>query len=127
MPPFRLAPALNERMDPTQVRGFGMLAAVALLKPGVSLPQAASEMETDYCSFAAAVSRYEQPAIQSRRVVATASGGRDRIDVVASVRRRGFRAADCLRERGQSAAWRAPRRVRKRWRFGLRWARRDGG
>jgi putative ABC transport system permease protein len=46
LPPFRLAPTLNERMDPTQVRGFGMLAAVALLKPGVSLPQAASEMET---------------------------------------------------------------------------------
>src|SRR6185436_11668885 len=46
VPPFRLAPTLNERMDPTQVRGFGMLAAVALLRPGVSLPQAASEMET---------------------------------------------------------------------------------
>jgi putative ABC transport system permease protein len=46
VPPFKLAPALNERMDPTQVRGFGMLAAVALLKPGVSLTQAASEMET---------------------------------------------------------------------------------
>ncbi|HEY2973903.1 MAG TPA: ABC transporter permease [Pyrinomonadaceae bacterium] len=46
VPPFRLAPALNERMDPTQVRGFGMLAAVALLKPGVSLTQAANEMET---------------------------------------------------------------------------------
>ncbi len=46
VPPFRLAPTLNERMDPTQVRGFGMLSAVALLKPGVSLQQAASEMET---------------------------------------------------------------------------------
>src|SRR5258705_470567 len=46
VPPFRLAPVVNERMDPTQVRGFGMLAAVALLKPGVGLPQAASEMET---------------------------------------------------------------------------------
>ena len=46
VPPFRLAPAMNERMDPTQVRGFGMLAAVALLKPGVGLPQAVSEMET---------------------------------------------------------------------------------
>jgi putative ABC transport system permease protein len=45
VPPFRLAPTLNERMDPTQVRGFGMLAAVALLKPGISLPQASSEME----------------------------------------------------------------------------------
>ena len=46
VPPFRLAPALNERMDPTQVRGFGMLAAVGLLRPGVGLPKAASEMET---------------------------------------------------------------------------------
>ena len=46
VPPFRLAPTMNERMDPTQVRGFGMLAAVALLRPGVSLAQASSEMET---------------------------------------------------------------------------------
>ena len=46
VPPFRLAPTLNERMDPTQVRGFGMLATVALLKPGVPLAQAASEIET---------------------------------------------------------------------------------
>jgi putative ABC transport system permease protein len=46
VPPFRLAPALSERMDPTQVRGFGMLATVALLRPNVSLAQAASEMET---------------------------------------------------------------------------------
>src|SRR5262245_50041999 len=33
-------------MDVTQVRGFGYLSAVALLKPGVSLAQAAGEMET---------------------------------------------------------------------------------
>ncbi|HEV7747782.1 MAG TPA: ABC transporter permease [Pyrinomonadaceae bacterium] len=46
VPPFRLAPTVNERMDPTQVRGFGMLAAVALLRPGIGLPQAVSEMET---------------------------------------------------------------------------------
>jgi len=46
IPPFRLAPAWSEGMDVTQVRGFGFLSAVALLKPGVSLPQAASEMET---------------------------------------------------------------------------------
>jgi predicted permease len=46
VPPFKLAPTMNERMDPTQVRGFGMLAAVGLLRPGVGLPQAASEMET---------------------------------------------------------------------------------
>jgi putative ABC transport system permease protein len=46
VPPFKLAPTVNERMDPTQVRGFGMLSAVALLRPGVPLTQAASEMET---------------------------------------------------------------------------------
>lgn len=46
VPPFKLAPTLNERMDPTQVRGFGMLATVGLLKPGVPLTQAASEIET---------------------------------------------------------------------------------
>ena len=45
IPPFRLVPALSERMDVTQVRGFGFLSAVALLKPGVTLPQAAGEME----------------------------------------------------------------------------------
>ncbi|HJX89572.1 MAG TPA: ABC transporter permease [Pyrinomonadaceae bacterium] len=46
LPPLRLVPELNEQMDVTQVRGMGYLAAVALLKPGVSLDQAASEMET---------------------------------------------------------------------------------
>jgi putative ABC transport system permease protein len=46
VPPYKLAPTVSERMDPTQVRGFGMLAAVALLKPGVSLEQAKGEMET---------------------------------------------------------------------------------
>jgi putative ABC transport system permease protein len=46
LPPLRLVPELNERMDVTQNRGMGYLAAVALLKPGVSLEQAASEMET---------------------------------------------------------------------------------
>jgi len=46
IPPFKLAPTMNERQDPTQVRGFGMLAAVGLLKPGVPLTQAASEMQT---------------------------------------------------------------------------------
>jgi len=45
VPPFRLAPTWTEGMDPTQVRGFGFLSAVALLRPGVLLPQAASEME----------------------------------------------------------------------------------
>jgi putative ABC transport system permease protein len=46
LPPLRLAPELNERMDVTQVRGLGYLSAVAKLKPGVSLTQAAAEMET---------------------------------------------------------------------------------
>ncbi len=46
VPPFNLAPTLNERMDATQIRGFGMLSTAALLKPGVALPQAAAEMET---------------------------------------------------------------------------------
>ncbi len=46
LPPLRLVPELNPNMDVTQARGMGYLAAVALLKPGVSLPQAASEMET---------------------------------------------------------------------------------
>ncbi|HET6647384.1 MAG TPA: ABC transporter permease [Pyrinomonadaceae bacterium] len=46
VPPYKLAPGLSEQMDVTQVRGFGFLSAVALLKPGVSVPQAASEMET---------------------------------------------------------------------------------
>ena len=46
LPPLRLVPELHDRMDVTQNRGMGYLAAVALLKPGVSLAQAASEMET---------------------------------------------------------------------------------
>ena len=45
LPPVRLAPAVNPTMDVTQVRGFGFLSAVALLKPGVSLQQAKDEME----------------------------------------------------------------------------------
>ncbi|HEU4386370.1 MAG TPA: ABC transporter permease, partial [Blastocatellia bacterium] len=46
LPPLKLAPAWNESMDVTQVRGFGFLSAVALLKPGVQIEQAKSEMET---------------------------------------------------------------------------------
>src|ERR1041385_7809219 len=45
-PPLKLVPELNERQDVTQTRGMGYLAAVALLKPGVSLDHAKSEMET---------------------------------------------------------------------------------
>ncbi len=46
LPPFRLAPALSSRMDVTQVRGFGFLSAVALLKENVSVEAAHAEMET---------------------------------------------------------------------------------
>jgi putative ABC transport system permease protein len=45
LPPVRLAPAVTQTMDVTQVRGFGFLSAVALLKPGVPLQQAKDEME----------------------------------------------------------------------------------
>jgi putative ABC transport system permease protein len=46
LPPLRLAPEINSTIDVTRARGFGYLSAVALLKPGVSLDQAKSEMET---------------------------------------------------------------------------------
>ena len=46
LPPLKLAPELNQAIEPTQRRGMGYLYAVALLRPGVSVPQAASEMET---------------------------------------------------------------------------------
>jgi putative ABC transport system permease protein len=45
VPPLRLVPELNEGQDVTQTRGMGYLSAVALLKPGISVEQAASEME----------------------------------------------------------------------------------
>jgi len=46
LPPLKLAPEISPQQDVTQTRGMGYLAAVALLKPGVSVQQAASEMET---------------------------------------------------------------------------------
>ena len=46
LPPLKLVPELYPDQDVTQTRRMGYLAAVALLKPGVSLPQAAGEMET---------------------------------------------------------------------------------
>jgi len=46
LPPLRLVPELYPGQDVTQTRRMGYLAAVALLKPGVSLKQAAGEMET---------------------------------------------------------------------------------
>ena len=46
LPPLQLVPELFPGQDVTQNRRMGYLAAVALLKPGVSLRQAAGEMET---------------------------------------------------------------------------------
>ncbi|HSS19135.1 MAG TPA: ABC transporter permease [Pyrinomonadaceae bacterium] len=62
LPPYRLAPTMTEQMDPTQVRGFGMLAAVGLLRPGISVRQAAAEMETITARL-----RQEYPATNNRR------------------------------------------------------------
>ena len=46
LPPLQLVPELFANMDVTTQRGMGYLNAVALLKPGVTVGQAASEMET---------------------------------------------------------------------------------
>ena len=46
LPPLKLAPESNPGIEPTQRRGMGYLSAIALLKPGVSVAQAAGEMET---------------------------------------------------------------------------------
>ncbi|HYK19124.1 MAG TPA: ABC transporter permease, partial [Pyrinomonadaceae bacterium] len=46
LPPLRLVPEMYPGQDVTQTRRMGYLAAAALLKPGVTLQQAASEMET---------------------------------------------------------------------------------
>jgi len=45
LPPDRIAPAVTPTMDVTQVRGWGFLSSVGLLKPGISLQQAKDEME----------------------------------------------------------------------------------
>jgi putative ABC transport system permease protein len=46
LPPLKLAPEFNPRVEPTERRGMGYLSAVGLLKPGVTVAQAAGEMET---------------------------------------------------------------------------------
>jgi predicted permease len=46
LPPQRLVPELFPNQDVTQTRRMGYLTVVASLKPGVSLQQAAGEMET---------------------------------------------------------------------------------
>jgi putative ABC transport system permease protein len=46
LPPDRIAPAVYPTMDVTQVRGWGFLSSVGLLKPGIRLQQAKDEMES---------------------------------------------------------------------------------
>jgi putative ABC transport system permease protein len=46
VPPLQLVPELYPGQDVTQTRGMGYLAAIALLKPGMTQQQAAAEMET---------------------------------------------------------------------------------
>ena len=46
LPPLNLAPEFTVTIPPTERRGMGYLWVVALLKPGVTVAQAATEMET---------------------------------------------------------------------------------
>ncbi len=46
LPPLKLAPEFSPTIEPTQRRGMGYLTAVASLKAGVTVGQAAGEMET---------------------------------------------------------------------------------
>src|SRR5215208_2969006 len=46
VPPFARVPTISEQQDVARARGFGFLAAVALLKPGETLEHARAEMET---------------------------------------------------------------------------------
>lgn len=46
LPPANRVPLINEQMDLAQIRGFGFLSTVGLLKDGVTLEQAKAEMET---------------------------------------------------------------------------------
>lgn len=62
VPPLRLVPELYLNQDVTQTRGMGYLSAIALLKPGVSLQQAAAEMETITARL-----RQQYPTTNNRR------------------------------------------------------------
>ena len=62
LPPLRLVPEANEQMDVTQNRGLGYLSAVGLLKPGVTVQQAGTEMETITARL-----RQQYPDTNSRR------------------------------------------------------------
>ncbi|HEX6284227.1 MAG TPA: ABC transporter permease, partial [Pyrinomonadaceae bacterium] len=46
LPPLKLAPEVSRAVEPTERRGMGYLTVVGLLKPGISVAQAAGEMET---------------------------------------------------------------------------------
>jgi putative ABC transport system permease protein len=125
LPPLRLVPELNDRMDVTQQRGMGYLAAIALLKPNVSLTQAASEMETITARL-----RQQYPDTNNRRfnrVVSLQRGRSWRYErhVVVVVWCRHLRSANCVCKRGQSAVGElgfAAQRdgdTRGAWRFAL--------
>ena len=68
MPPLKLAPEFNRVVEPTERRGMGYLNVVGLLKPGVSVAQAASEMETITSRL-----RQQYPATNNRRFNAVLS------------------------------------------------------
>jgi predicted permease len=62
LPPLRVVPEFNENVDPTPNRGLGYLSVVGLLKPGATVQQAASEMETITTRL-----RQQYPDTNSRR------------------------------------------------------------
>ncbi len=116
---------MNERQDPTQVRGFGMLATVGLLRPGVTLPQAAAEMETITSRL-----RQQYPDTNNRRFNRVVSLHKHLVGETGSMLLLlfgavEFRFADRVRERREPAAGERGRHVRKKWPFELRWALRD--
>ena len=62
LPPLQLAPEFHPAVPPTERRGMGYLYSVALLKRGVSVDQAAGEMETITARL-----RQQYPDTNSRR------------------------------------------------------------
>ena len=99
---------------------MGYLTAVAPLKPGVSLPQAASEMETITARL-----RQQYPETNNRRFNRVVSlhehlVGDTRKLLWLLLGAVTFRVVDWLRERRKSPACQWLHRDRRRWRFALR-------